>query len=129
MKTISAGTIKTSFPLPVEAETIRRRRHFYIHIPGIPAARKVLAKEYNRFQWMAVIMLVQSILVASIVSVTILSTGNWKPLWFAAAACIYAAFLPCLSGQDLKWIKLVFFISCLLSGLIIVAAVLRSFIV
>lgn len=128
MKAISPEHTKGNYGLPVDIETVHVHRHFYIHLPRVDI-KSILEKPGNRFQWTAVIMLVEAILITPVVSIIILSTGNWQPLWFAAAASVYASFVPILSGQELRWIKLVFFISCMASLLIMVAAVIHGLIV
>lgn len=125
MKTVSADYAKTNYTVPVDVHTMHRH---YIHLPSV-SIRKVIAKPGNRFLWMGVVMLAQSILITPFVSVIILYTGNWIPLWFAAAASTYATFIPCLSGQNLNWIKTIFFINCLVNVFIIVGAVLHLFII
>jgi predicted membrane channel-forming protein YqfA (hemolysin III family) len=128
MKAISPEHTKGNYGVPVDIQTVHMHRHFYIHLPRL-GLKSILEQPGNRFQWSAIIMLVQAALITPVVSVIILSTGNWQPLWFAAPASVYASFVPILSGQELRWIKLVFFISCMTSVLIMIAAVIHGLIV
>lgn len=128
MKAISPEHTKGNYGVPVDIQTVHVHRHFYIHLPRL-GIKSILEQQGNRFQWSAIIMLVQAVLITPVVSIIILSTGNWLPLWFAATASVYASFIPILSGQELRWIKLVFFISCMTSLFTIVAAIVHSLIV
>lgn len=127
MKIISAGYHKTSHTIPVDLKSFRPHRHVSFDTV-ISYVKKILAKTDNRFQWVVITMLVQGVLLTPIISVIILSTGNWQPLWFVTAASVYATFIPSLTGQKLKTIKAVFMINCLVSLLIILTAVVHSFI-
>lgn len=127
MKTISAGYYKTNHTLPVDLRTLHQHHYFSLE-PVISFIKNVLAANENRFQWIAVTMLVQSIFITPIISVIILSTGNWTPLWFVTAASVYATFIPSLSGQPLKTIKAVFMINCVVSVFIVITAVVHLFI-
>src|SRR5688572_19329783 len=102
MKAISADYKLNNYTDAVGLKTMHPRRNFHIEIPSLNIKR-ILARPGNRFKWVAVTMLVQSILITPIVSIIILSTGNWSPLWFAVTASMYASFIPSLSGQELKW--------------------------
>jgi hypothetical protein len=126
MKTISAGFHKTNHTIPVDLRTIHH--HYFSFEPVISYIKEILANNDNRFQWMAITMLVQAIFITSIISIIILSTGNWTPLWFVTAASVYTTFIPSLSGQPLKIIKTVFMINCVVSLLIVLTAVVHSFI-
>lgn len=127
MKTISAGYHKTNHTIPVDLRTIHHH-HYFSFEPIVSYIRGILAKNENRFQWLTTTMLVQAIFLTPIISIVILSTGNWTPLWFVTAASVYATFIPSLSGQPLKTIKAVFMINCVVSLFIIITAIVHSFI-
>lgn len=126
MKAISPYHTKGNYGISVDIGRVHR--HFYIHLPRL-GIKSLLEQTGKRFQWSAIIMLVQAIFITPVVSIIILSTGNWPPLWFAATASVYASFVPILSGQELRVVKLVFFISCMASLLTIVTAIVHSLIV
>jgi hypothetical protein len=127
MKTISADYRRTNHTIPVDLRTFHPRRHFSFE-PIVAYIKKVLGKTDNHFQWIAITMLVQAVFITPIISVIILSTGNWTPLWFVTAACVYATFIPSLSGKPIKTIKAVFMINCMVSLVIVLAAIVHSFI-
>lgn len=127
MKTIPAGYHETNHTLPVDLRTIHNHHYFSLE-PVVSYIKRTLAKNDNRFQWAAITMLVQAIFITPIISIIILSTGNWTPLWFVTAASVNATFIPSLSGQPLKTIKIVFVINCMVSLVIVLAAIVHSFI-
>lgn len=127
MKTISTGFNRTNHTIPVHVRTFHPHRHISFE-PAVSYIRKLLAKTGNHFQWMAITMLVQVVLITPIISIVILSTGNWHPLWFIATASLFAVFIPSLSGLSLKTIKSVFMVNCLVSLLIILTAIVHSII-
>jgi hypothetical protein len=128
MKTISTGFNRTNHTIPVHVRTFHPHRHISFE-PAVSYIKKLLAKTGNHFQWMAITMLVQAIFITPIISIVILSTGNWTPLWFVTAASVFATFIPTLTGQPLKTIKSVFMINCLVSLLIILTAIVHSIII
>lgn len=127
MKTISPGFTRTNHTIPVHVRTFHPHRYFSLE-PVVSYVKESLAKTEKHFQWMAITMLVQAVLITPIISIVILSTGNWHPLWFIATASLFAVFIPSLSGLSLKAIKSVFMINCLVSLLIILTAIVHSII-
>lgn len=127
MKTISTGFNRTNHTIPVPIRTFYPHRYLSFQ-PVVSFVRASLAKTERHFQWMAITMLVQVVLITPINSIVILSTGNWHPLWFIATASLFAVFVPSLSGLSLKTIKSVFMINCLVSLLIILTAIIHSII-
>ena len=79
-----------------------------------------------RFKWMGISMGLQAMIITPLVSVIILFTGNWTPLWFAATASMYSVFLPSLSGQSIRWIMEVFFANIVFSLLLIAMAIFHG---
>lgn len=126
MKTASADYSKSNYTIPIDLRS-HPYHHVHIHLPALNIKR-ILRRTDNQLKWVAVTMLVQSIIITPLISVIILSTGNWMPLWFLATASMYATFIPSLSGQKVRWVKIVFLVNCFVSILIIVAAFAHSLI-
>lgn len=80
----------------------------------------------NRFKWMGISMLFHGAIITPIVATVILYTGCWTPLWFMAAASVYATFIPGFTGSPAKWVMTVFFTNIGVNLLIIAAALLHA---
>ncbi|HWC53742.1 MAG TPA: hypothetical protein VG676_09175 [Chitinophagaceae bacterium] len=81
----------------------------------------------NRFKWIGISMIAQSVLITPLVGLVIILTGNYPAFWFFATAAMYLTFIPSLSGATTKAIMKTFFSSIILNIAIIVSAMLVYF--
>lgn len=126
-KSISAGFTGIGPAVPVKLPGIHP--HPKLFVERIADYLEVLARGRDHFRWVAFTMILQAAIVTPLVCVVILSTGHWTPLWFAATASMYASFIPALAGLQVKWVRFVFLVNCIVSVLIVLTAVLHSIIV
>ncbi len=78
----------------------------------------------NRFKWIGISMMTQSVIITPIVGLVIIQTGNYPMFWFLATAAMYLTFIPSLSGAAIRTIIKTFFTSIILNIAIAVSAVI-----
>lgn len=78
----------------------------------------------NRFKWIGISMIAQSVFITPLVGLVIIVTGNHPVYWFLATAAMYLTFIPALSGLSTKAIAKFFFTSIILNIAIIISAII-----
>jgi hypothetical protein len=78
----------------------------------------------NRFKWIGISMMAQSVFITPLVGLVILMTGNYPVFWFLATAAMYLTFIPSLSGAAIRAIIKTFFTSIILNVAIISSAII-----